>query len=725
MDASSFEYLRKYAVDQFEKIIKQSHIQDIERYAKSMNRYYSKKTFNSEQEFVIDEITKAAYYDVFADSESKISEVWSKKLGMPTITQEVKDTIYDYAKKIAQAKTERVKNELYEEMAMKLAANIPSNLQEKITAWLRTSMLFNPTTLIRNTVNNIIAKPSYKMVDAMTNWLAHNMKDIPSDQQIAGANFKRFNPNDVVGKAVMDVTSDEDVRRVQAKSSKYSLAQFMGIEKKTFKTNWIQAISDATYGIMSVGQYKNIKIKAMGDIYMFQKYYREGIYNKLLAQGFNESMTAEQKADMIENAKEFAAIQATTRTWRMKNLLSNSLLKLQNFVEKQGSAGKLAARGMKIVTPFIITPAAITAESYKFSPIALAKALAIDYGLAKITGKWNRADATYKVNTVRKISQALVGTVTQFGVGMILSAFGLLTADWPEDKDEKAQWIAEGKRPWSLYITGVAYIPIDWAQPISSMLMAGAQSMETIANGDKSLFAKLASPITSSFNVVFRQSLLENISRQFGINMWEDPSTKLSELAQNGVLQAMPTIIKRFNGLIDPYARNVYSGSAIQIFFNRLLMGVPGGTFAVPMQIDAWGKPVKLTDSVGLGIAGRFFNNFISPFAVSPDKMDNVTREVTRVFNDTKNPGALPSVAPKTITRTKDNISKTWDVSGQDYIDLQKAIGQASHDKVLALISSATYKNKSDSEKAAALKKIYSDAVKKATDAYVKAHPKD
>lgn len=729
MDNASFEYLSKYVMDDLKRIMSTTRNQEYERLVRQNNWMAGKKNMPklSEEQDIIALITKVAYQNALDENLDEVRKAWATRLGIPVMTEDIKNTIYQAARDMANAPDQKTKDKIYEEMVVKVGATIPSTFPEKLTAWLRTSMLFNPTTLIRNMVNNIIAKPSYEMTDVLQNAFIKHMKDIPTEQQIAGESYKRFNPNDEIGKYVMEMTDDDSVRRIQARFAKYSLAQLFGMEKKSFNTKWIQEIADATYGIMSVGKYKNIKIKAMGDIYMFQKYLRQSLYNKMIAQNYSASMTADQKASIVDNSMEYATMKAVTQTFRMKNILSSALLDLQKSVLKYGKAGEIANIGLKAITPFIITPVAITAESYKFSPLALAKNLAFDYGLAKITGKWKTKDAEYKVNTAHKISQALVGTATQFGVGMILSALGFLTGAPPEDKDEKAQWDAEGKKAYSIYIPGVGYIPIDWAQPVSTGVMIGAQTMQKMLDPKTTTVGKVGAFATESFNVLFKTSILQNISRQFGISYGQTPGSKVVDLAESLLFQGFPTLIRKLNSVIDPYSRDIYRGTEIQIFFNRILQSIPGGTYAIPKKIDVWGNEITtLKPTVG-GAFGRFVNNFLSPFMASPDKMDNVTKEVTRVFNATKatkGSKALPSIASKTITRTKNNVKQTWELTPEQYIEYQQEIGKQSKTGVEKLINSSSYKNMSDDKKAEALADVYSKAVEDAGDRFIKKYPK-
>lgn len=729
MDEDSYNIMERYLKAYFKGVIAIRHKQDIERFVDKYSKLFTGKTATDDRQRVIDAIIKATYYDVFADTKSQISKVWADKLGIPVMTDAIRDMIYDYAKRYAMATDETAKDRIYEELTVKLADNIPVTLTEKIQTWLRTSMLFNPVTWGRNMISNVIVKPFYRQTDTLANYFMRRMKDMPTDEMIAGEKVKKYNANDAYGRIIEPLTTDDTIKRVQAKNAKYSLAQLFGMERRIFKTKWLQTMSEIPYEIMSTGQYKKFKFSPLGDIYMFKKWYQEGMYNKLIALGYNTSISAEEQSALIEQAKEYAATLATIRTFRQANILSSVIRAAQNECLKHGKTGKIAYTLLKGATPFVVTPAAITSEVYKFSPLALAKAVVLDYGVGKVTGKWDKHTSAYKANYAKRVSQALTGTAFQFAAGAILSVAGILTGDWPEDEDERKQWEAQGKRPYSIFIPGLGSISIDWAQPISTGLMIGAQTFQTLINADKSVIEKVASPFASTLDVLVNQTLLKNIFQLFGSGFNQDASatSKVSDFAQTILFQGMPAIIKKLNRIIDPYERNVYSGSAVQIFFNRVLQSVPAGTYFIPKKIDVWGREIKQTNlPEPVGAMARFVLNFIMPFTYSQDKMDSVTKEVTRVFNETKGTlgaKALPSIANKSISRTKDGVSTKWELYGQDYIDYQQAIGKASYDAVKALISSGSYSSMTDQQKAKKLAEIYSDAVRKAGDDYVSRHP--
>jgi hypothetical protein len=729
MDETSYARMEKYMISNFRFMVETKHQADIKAFMKQIDRYSSRKISLSEQEQIVKQITQATYYNVFDDAESAVYDIWTKKLGIPHMTAELRDIIYDSAREIAKATDERTKNQIYDRMVFRISQVIPSTGYEKAQAWLRTAMLLNPTTWMRNMISNLVVRPYYHGMDALTNYYMHRMKDIPTDEMIAGTTVKKFKATDEIGKAVLERTDEATVKRLQAKFAKYSLGQLFGMEKRIFKTKWLQDMTTIPYSIMSTGQYKNFKFRPLGDIYMFQYWLREGMYNKMLALGYSESMTAEQKQEIVDTATEYGTQLATARTFRTVNILSNMIKSLQQSASKHGKYGKSVAMGLRIATPFVVTPAALTAEAYKFSPIALAKAVLLDYGVGHLTGKWKTRDSSYKADYAKRVSQALVGTAGQFIIGAILSAFGLLTGASPEDGDEKKQWEAEGKKPYSIFIPGVGYFSIDWLQPISTGIMAGAQTFQTIFNSDKSAFEKVASPITSSLDVLFKTSILQNVSQQFGTDYGKSgtASEMLLDFGKSAVFQGLPAVVKKLNRVIDPYVRNTYSGDAVQVFFQRILEYVPGGTFAIPKKIDVWGKPVMQTKATVGGAFGRFVINMTMPFTYSQDKMDNVTKEVTRVFNETKatmGAKALPSISDKKITRTKNGVKTEWELTAQEYIDLQEKIGKESYSQVESLIARSDYKGMTDQEKANALAKIYSNVGEKMRNEYVKAHQK-
>jgi hypothetical protein len=93
---------------------------------------------------------------------------------------------------------------------------------------------------------------------------------------------------------------------------------------------------------------------------------------------------------------------------------------------------------------------------------------AIQRGMTQEPIEGGRALAAHRVaNQVLGLSLAFVG-------GM-LYAMKSLMADGPDDDQEKAAWLDEGNRPWSLVIGGTSYNIITLLGPAAAPMMAGAK----------------------------------------------------------------------------------------------------------------------------------------------------------------------------------------------------------------------------------------------------------
>jgi hypothetical protein len=193
------------------------------------------------------------------------------------------------------------------------------------------------------------------------------------------------------------------------------------------------------------------------------------------------------------------------------------------------------------------------------------------------------------------------------------------------------------------------------------------------------------------------------------------------KLGFNWISQFVPRLFKTINKTIDPYERDVYSNDAwIQMALQAKMM-IPGQSFSIDPKYDIWGQPIKSSRFDGVvGFADRFIMNFISPFATSRATMDATTKEVTRVFEATKNEkaSAIPGILSPTFTVDKVD----YEVTGKKYLELLQKTGKLYKEEIDKEIKSQYYnvhKNgnlTTDKERAEKFSKIYETVRKDVMD---------
>jgi hypothetical protein len=189
--------------------------------------------------------------------------------------------------------------------------------------------------------------------------------------------------------------------------------------------------------------------------------------------------------------------------------------------------------------------------------------------------------------------------------------------------------------------------------------------------------------------------------------------------------------MRGLNRVVDPYVRDVYSGTPLIIAKNRAIEGIPFATYTIPAKIDLWGQPVRRSPIKGaFGVAERTIVNTVLPFTVSYENQDPVTKEVVRLFNEVEGSSgnkAIPSIPSATISRTEtvdgQKVAKEWNLTGDDYQNFLKEVGQMRYRAIQQALKDPEYKAKSSEEKIKVLNDIYTESSNIVRDKYVIENP--
>jgi len=734
--SDAFAYLKENILKQYKNNLNKARETIRSRIRKTVEMQGRKKAIGNKSsiEKTIDQLTDAVISDSLSDDE--INKVWANRLGVNYITSEMKDSIYENMIRIEKIADEYERDSAYEQFVSSIASQIKATNWQKAYAWRRFAMLISPTSWIRNGVSNIAAKPFYAVTDAVTNVLQKALK-IDSEYRIRGKRHIREGQNAEIDAVVSTVVTRSRIQRIVDESAKYQIKQLIQAERKIFETSWIEKMTKAPLNVMSTGKFTRTSkhgLSFLGDAMMLERHYKDAFRNKLNALGYTESLSETRKQEMIAIAANTAKEVGITRTYRELGEIASKLNALKNSsasnmeikkLVESGQLNKARAKRARVqslsmaidfAVPFITTPMAIAVEAYRFSPVALGSSL-IQLGVAKAKGV-TKTDSRYTAELTQKMSQALVGSAGQWVIGFMLASLGVLTGAAPDGEKEKQAWELEGKKPYSIYIKGFGSISINWLQPVALGLMGGAESYNTIAKGGTSIDT-VFSAATAGIEGMLSDTTVSSIKKLFGSR--DGITGDLKNLTTSGVFQFFPTILKRFATSLDPYTRDTYSGEASQILINRGVSYLPVGSMAQPMQVDIWGNPVENED-LGMGIFGRSLLNLITPFNVSSAKMDNVSNEVVRLFNETGDTACLPVIVNAKWTKEYKDKKYSFDLSGQDYVDYQTMMGKTAYKYVEKTIKTSDYKKLSDKKKIKVLVAVYKEASSDAKEKYIRTH---
>ncbi len=737
MDEDSFKYLSDALSKRFAERMEERRTRMIEQLSKQYDASGSKILQRKKKEIkqqTIDQLIDVAFKKSL-DIEA-IRRTWANRMGLASISEDMKNKIYDTMKKIARMTDDEQRENAYFDLVKEISAQMPGDSYDKFLAWRRFAMLMSPVSWIKNGVSNIVSMPFYFMSDQLEN--AFNKmagNEIPADKRIAGKRWIR--KGDVLlESAVAHYASPERIKRMVESSAKYSIGKLIAQEKRIFGNSTIEKITKVPYHVMSEGKFTedsdaSVLTRWLGDTYMFERHFKAAFRNRLIAIGYTTETDTDARIALAKRAADDAYEVAIIRTYRKVNTLAAKLNSLKSSrevqarVQRELDKGNIdAARSIQrsatalnglidIMVPFVVTPVAIVEQGVKFSPLALA------YQTARLVGYEVNSKILHKEipamqlsNIHKGLAQALSGTIGQFGVGLLLGLLGFLTGAPPENEKEKKEWAQKGKKAYSLYIPGWGSLSLDWMQPVSMTLMMGAQFANTWLDSDKDL-AGFGESSVASLEALFTNSIIKTIQTQFGGSYDTTLAGSAKDIAIDAAMQGLPGIVRRFNRFIDPYERDIYNGSTINVLANRVLSHVPFASFAIAPKVDIWGNEVRQTRDTGVvGTVERFALNMLSPFIYQGADKDPLTVEVSRLFNTTSDSDAIPIVPSR-------DFAKEYDLVGNDWANFQKIFGNLQHEYATIVMESERYKKADDATRVKYIRKAYTEASKDAKEQYI------
>ena len=750
MPDETFEYIQEHFTNHFKK-----SMEDVRGKLRLAMEKQVKETptvkiiaRKTKIEKTIEQLTDAVISGAFSDD--TLNMIWAKRLGVNYLTEEMRSEIVQSVMKIDEIENEDERFEAFNDFMANLANKTEASNMRKFNAWRRFAMLCSPKTWTRNGISNYAYVPYAAIADRLTNRIQKIMK-LEASAQIYGKKYIRRGDNADIDAATDEYLPDSKIRVIVGSSTKYELKNQLREDGRTFKTNWIENLTRGPLNMITTGGWtKNSKYKVgfFGDAGILSVHLRSAFRNKLNALGYNASLDTAKRLDMEAKALEHAKNVALTRTYRTSGVISDLILslktntnttsKINEYVKQakleQDRGDFVAANGylaraktlrtqlnalsaaVDIAVPFVVTPVAIAVEAYRFSPVAVLQSVGELVVMAK-RGEINAENSQKTAQVTARLSQALVGTAGQWVLGAVLALAGCITGAPPTNEKEKKEWALEGKTPYSIYIPNFGWLSYSWCQPVALGIMAGADVGLAIKDGEYDI-KSLPGAITAGLDGMIGLTLYENIS-----NLWKGktPSQNISNLATSGLYQLFPTVAKQLAQTIDPYVRNTYSGSTLEVLYQRAISYIPGLSMTQPIKIDIWGNPVEGQDA-GFGILGRSVLNLLSPFTIATPQDDRVSNEVIELFNKTHDTACLPVVVRSKWDKKVDGKTYSFDLSGEDYVEYQSLMGKYSYKYVRALMKEDEYKDASDKEKVVMLTKAYREASSDAKIKYIEEH---
>lgn len=578
-----------------------------------------------------------------------------------------------------------------------MAKQLPVDMKDKFDAWRYLAMLGNPRTHIRNIVGNILNLSLSRINDQLAGVVeaAAAKKGLVKEGErtksagMVSNELREFAKRDweEIGKKRTDL------------SNKYGERGQAERNRKIFTSKLMQPVEHGRKWNENTMDAEDTAFKKVQYIYALSHYMK--------ANNITPEIMQIENSPIAERARQYAEDEAYRVTFQEANALASAL----NHFEHKNTDSKLEKGGqlaVKALMPFKKTPLNILKRGVEYSPAGLINGI---NDAIKLVRKGD-IPATQVIN---EITQGLTGTGI-VALGYFLAEAGLLSAGYDEGNKREQNYENQiGGQNYAITLPGGGTYTLDWAAPTVMPLFVGAALNDEISSREEgeniglrdigSALIKVTDPVLEMSCMDSLQSALESYGNEGAI------SNMITSAATSYVMQFVPTLSGQFARTIDATKRSTYAPSDSKYTKTGESLGrqfmnkVPGLSYKSEAAVDVWGRERK---QAGGNIAGRAFNNMLSPGTYSSNKETATDKELKRLYESSGESGVLPKMGSKYISYKADGEkSKTYYLTSKEYTKYQTKYGQDNFNAVSELMRSNVYKKMSDEEKAAAVKEIY------------------
>lgn len=615
--------------------------------------------------------------------DGEYNEAISKKLFGETVRINEK-----LVQKFRAAETEEQRTEILKDIYRDVGRQVPSTWLEKWTAWRYLSMLFNPTTHIRNVVGNAGFVPIV-MAKNKVAWL------IESGVGLVNKDFEKT-------KAIIGRTSDL-VKAADADFLKYQEELFDG-GKYRDEVNANKYIDEGRHifrdtlkigdkGVLNHLYDFNSWALSAEDMIFKKQYYVYALASWCKTHG----ITAEQmkRGEGLDAARAYAIREAQRNTYNDANAFSDILSR------RTGNA--VVDTAVSAIMPFRRTPANILARGLEYSPAGLL---------------WTITRGAYQLRNgeisaaqyIDNLAQGLTGTGILV-LGAFLAHLGIIGFGGDDDKEKDFEKMY-GHQQYSIEIGGKS-ITLDWLAPESIPFFTGVNMYELMQDGGFSL-DDIVSTIELVTDPMLNMSMLQGMNDMIENAKWSNTSAlgAVATGALEGLIsQNFPTLLGKLERITQPdrmttyVDKNKWMPAAAQKTLGKLSQKVPGLDYNQIPYIDAWGERETNTNA-----AWRAFDQLMNPAYTATVDSTPLEQEIIRLHRATNENDMFPTRAQKSFTvkrrkdgkplngdETKDEVEAVdFNLTADQYVKYATYRGKASKRIAEALIKSPYYKQADD-----------------------------
>ena len=584
-----------------------------------------------------------------------------------------------------------------EAVAKDIARQLPLTWDDRLSSWRYFSMLANPTTHIRNIVGNLLMKGLNTAKDAVATGIERAFGVDQSER--AHAILSQEDRN--TWRSFVEDSYKEQARNLSG-GSKLGFESFVKQNMRSFDNKIANALAQF-----------NFKALEGEDIAFIRPAYKNALMQYMVAQGY--TLNEEGQAGKVDAKGQFHEMNkaqmneaidwASQQAWKQTFRDASSLATMLNKLSKENAVSRLLVEG---VMPFKKTPINIAKRGVDYSPAGIIK------GIAQLTSGVKKG----KVSTAQAIdtlSSGITGSALM-ALGVMLAKLGVIRAGGEKDKKLETYLEDTGDQTYAVKF-GNKSINMSSIAPATIPLFMGVALNEMIEQGGDSLdLSTITDTIAGTLNPFMEMSFMSSLNsalKNYNANgIGGALGSTLLTAAQNYGSQYLPTLGGKIAQFLDPTQRTTKSdatspvGGNLDYYGRSLLKKVPGLEATLQPDVNVWGQ-TNTKDSFG-DWALDFANKFILPTNVKVTNRDSVDNELIRVVESTGVTDFLPSDGNKYFTVNK----QKYTMNAKQYTEYSQERGQAAYAALKDTMASASYKNASDEDKAAMLKKALDSAYK-------------
>lgn len=562
--------------------------------------------------------------------------------------------------------------------------NTPSTFMDKVDAWRYLSMLGNPRTHIRNVVGNGLMY----LARSTKNTLGAGIETVVRPKERTKAFYNPLSAENSARRSFAKSDFDGVYEEITA-GGKYGIEQDTNSYQKIFKTpplEWLRK--------------KNLNALEAEDVIFMKNAYTSSLSQYLAANKINPETAAPEQ---IARGRQYAILEAQKATYREASHLADTLRQ----IEKNSTGAKIVLGG---AVPFKKTPINITKRALEYSPAGIIKTISL--GVRKVRG----GDITAG-EFIDSLSANLTGTGV-VALGMFLASNGLLVAGGNQNSDREAYYDEMlGEQPYSLVIGDTSY-SLDWAAPVAIPLFMGAELWEAsnaegtadVADTLKNLYTALVKVADPVMEMSMLQGINDALSGYNQDGLGGSIGQAASNTAESYVGQFVPTLLGQIARTMDPTTRASYASADFPLgkdagrFLNRMENKIPGLREQNEVAKDLWGRDIEDENS----LAVRAFKNFIFPGNISSEKITQVDKEISRLYERTGESSVIPKLTNGTITYG----GETYRMTESEYARFRELQGKTAFSMLQDIFANEGYDALSDERKG----KLVADVYKYAND---------